>query len=316
MANPEHLSMASDSSQRWNDWRKQNPTIRPDLSGADLSMATARIGAVNRALLLRGLGGGIRDFGGFDLHDADLREANLSGQNFTGATLDGADLRGADLTHAHFVNVSLRGAKLNNCRVFGISTWNVDLTGAEQSNLIINPEKDGNITVDYLEVAQFIYLLLNNAKIRNVIDTLTAKAVLILGRFTPKRKTVLNAIQQVLRGKGYLPILFDFQKPADRNLTETVSTLAHISRFIIADITDARSVPQELAQIIPHLPSVPIAPILHAQGDEYVMFEHWMQYNWVLNIYRYNGEQEIIKDFEEKIIVPCEHQSHAIRNRL
>ena len=43
------------------------------------------------------------------------------------------------------------------------------------------------ITVDDLEVAQFIYLLLNRRKLRNVLTTLGEKAVLILGRFTERR---------------------------------------------------------------------------------------------------------------------------------
>ena len=34
-------------------------------------------------------------------------------------------------------------------------------------------------TVDNIEVAQFIYLLLHNQKIRDVIDTITSKTVLI-----------------------------------------------------------------------------------------------------------------------------------------
>jgi predicted AAA+ superfamily ATPase len=85
--------------------------------------------------------------------------------------------------------------------------------------------------VDNLEVALFIYLLLNNERIRQVIDTITSKAVLMLGRFTSDRKAVLDAIRDELRQRGYLPILFDFEKPAGRDLTESISTLAHMARF-------------------------------------------------------------------------------------
>jgi hypothetical protein len=49
-----------------------------------------------------------------------------------------------------------------------------------------------------------------------------------------------------LRRSEYLPMLFDFEKPEWRDLTETVTTLARMSRFIIADITDPKSIPQEL----------------------------------------------------------------------
>jgi len=42
-------------------------------------------------------------------------------------------------------------------------------------------------TVDNIEVAQFIYLLLNNRAICDVIDAIASKAVLILGRFLNSR---------------------------------------------------------------------------------------------------------------------------------
>jgi hypothetical protein len=60
------------------------------------------------------------------------------------------------LTRAHLVNVDLRDAILNECRVIGVSAWNVDLSGAGQTNLVINPEHEPTMTVDYLEVAQFV----------------------------------------------------------------------------------------------------------------------------------------------------------------
>jgi hypothetical protein len=83
--------------------------------------------------------------------------------------------------------------------VYATSVWNARLDGAIQSNLVITRYDESVIQVDNLEVAQFIYLLLNNAKIRQVIDTITSKVVLILGRFTPERKLVLDAIREQLR---------------------------------------------------------------------------------------------------------------------
>jgi hypothetical protein len=116
------------------------------------------------------------------------------------------------LTGALLLKTKLDGADLTDCLVYGISAWNVSLEGTKQLNLVITPEDEPVITVDNLEVAQFIYLLLNNQKIRDVINTIAEKAVLILGRFTPERKAVLDAIREALRQHGYLPIMFDFDR--------------------------------------------------------------------------------------------------------
>jgi hypothetical protein len=77
----------------------------------------------------------------------------------------------------------------------------------KQKNLIITQPGNPEITVDNIEVAQFIYLLLHNEKIRNVIDTITSKAVLILGRFSiPERKAVLDVLRDGLRKRDLEPV--------------------------------------------------------------------------------------------------------------
>ena len=104
-------------------------------------------------------------------------------------------------------------------------------TEAIRKSLIITPHNQPTITVDNLEVAQFIYLLLNNEKIRDVINTIGKKGVLILGRFTRERKAVLNAVREELRRLDYVPMLFDFEKPTDKDFTETIMTLAETEPF-------------------------------------------------------------------------------------
>lgn len=155
---------------------------------------------------------------------ADLREAKLSGADLTKADLTKAILNGSQLLETNLENANLEG-----WRIYGISAWNLKLEGAKQANLIVTPYGEPVITVDNLEVAQFIYLLSNNQRVREVIDTITSKAVLILGRFTPERKAVLDTLREELRKRNYLPIVFDFDKPASKDLTGTVSTLANVA---------------------------------------------------------------------------------------
>jgi hypothetical protein len=178
-----------------------------------------------------------------------------------------------------------------------------------QRELIITPsDASSTITLDNLEVAQFIYLLLNNQQVRSVIDTITSKVVLVVGRFTPERKAVLDAIREELRKRDYLPVVFDFEKPSTRNLTETVSTLAHMAKFIIADLTDAKSAPQELATIVPHLPSVPVQPILLASEREWGMYEHFRNFPWVLPVVSYETKNELLAKLAEGVIGPAERR--------
>jgi hypothetical protein len=188
----------------------------------------------------------------------------------------------------------------------------VKLDRAVQRDLIITPPyTPRTITVDDLEVAQFIYLLLHNDRVRKVINTITSKVVLILGRFTPERKAVLDAVREELRKRDYLPVVFDFVKPDNRDLTETVSTLAHMAKFVIADLTDAKSLPQELASIVPVLPSVPVQPILLASEREYAMYEHFTRYPWVLPIMPYDTKDELLANLAERVIGPAERRLAA-----
>ena len=125
------------------------------------------------------------------------------------------------------VETNLEDATLTGCRIYGISAWGVKLTErTKQQGLIITPEGEPEVTVDDLEVAQFVYLLLHNEKVRRVIDTITSKVVLILGRFSiPERKAVLDALRDELRKRDYVPVVFDFEKPSSRTTDETITCL-------------------------------------------------------------------------------------------
>jgi len=247
-----------------------------------------------------------------DLSEADLSKANLSGANLSKANFSKANLSQADLQYCILVRANFQRSTLTNCRIYGISAWSLNLEDAKQKDLIITPENEPIITADNLEVAQFIYLLINNEKIRQVIDTITSKVVLILGRFAPKRKVVLDAIREALRQHGYLPVLFDFEIPGSRDITETVSTLAHMSRFVVADLTDPSSIPKELENIIPTL-AVPVQPLLEGRERPYSMFSDYWKYHWVLEPQRYNSLDELRTSLKTRVIAPAEAKVNALQ---
>ena len=139
--------------------------------------------------------------------------------------------------------------------------------------------------------------------------------VLILGRFTAERKAILHALRNELRKRNYLPILFDFEVPARRNITETVTLLARMARFIIADLTDPSSIPQELQAIVPDL-AVPVQPLIEGSARPYAMFQNFRKYDWVLPVYRYEGLDSLLATLKEKVIDPAEGKVKDLRRRL
>lgn len=353
MADTKHIAILHQGVDAWNAWREREPAVYPDLTEADLSGADLAVVDLRRcylsgarlidARLPQAYLDGSRLVGaslvgarlsqaslvGSDLTNADLTCADLSGAhlegarligaNLTGARLDmayldGADLKGASLIMASLVLSSLVGSDLTGCEVYGCSAWDAKMNAdTKQSNLVITRPGQATITVDNLEVAQFIYTLLNNRSVRDAIDTITSKVVLILGRFTPERKTVLDALRQEVRRRNYLPIIFDFDVPASRDITETVSLLARMARFIVADLTDAKSLPQELAVIVPDLPSVPVQPLIQTTDRAYAMFEHWQRYPWVLPICRYDVPESLLASLGERVIAPAEQKVLELR---
>ncbi|HWL74176.1 MAG TPA: pentapeptide repeat-containing protein [Burkholderiaceae bacterium] len=247
-----------------------------------------------------------------------MERARAAGVDLTGSrvlhtNLRHADLRGATLHVASLINVDLEGADMSGSRVFGVGAWHLQAGAAHQHDLVITPPDSPTVSCDDLETAQFVYLLLHNQKLRQVIDTVGRKAVLLLGRFTSERKAVLDALRNALRQHGFVPMLFDFEKPPDRDLTETVSTLAHLARFIVADLTDPRSIPQELKAIVPSLPSVPVQPLLHASQNAYDLFADFGGFASVLPPARYRDLSHLLLILDSEVIAPAEQRIEEIR---
>ena len=330
MADGEQIGLLKRSVDEWNDWRAANPGIRPDLSSA--ALADTNLGSANlfeailedadlsnadlrRANLRDAIAASVNlsgaqmyraNLNGAQLQNADLRGADLERVYLGSVDLSGADLRDADLRRAILVRTRLDGALLTGAKVHGISAWDLEGVPAAQTDLVITPKRDpAVVTVDSLDVAQFMYLLLTNEKIREVIDTVTSKVVLILGRFTEERKAVLDALREQLRMRNYSPIVFDFDIPRDRDITETVTLLARMARFVIADLTDPRSIPQEIQAIAPDV-AVPIQPVVAATQEPWSMFSDLRRkYHWVLPPFEYEDQAHLLSVLSD-VIEPAE----------
>lgn len=268
MADESHLEKLREGVDAWNSWRKEHPGGRPDLSAAKLSndclsnanlssadlshanlsnanlysadLSHANLYSANLSLAniykadLSHATLSNATVSNANLSDATLARANLFAANLSNADLTGADFRDADLRQASLVETTIKDAIFTGCAVYGISVWNLQGEPKDQSNLNIISDiyckREPAITVDNLEVAQFVYLLLNHEKLRDVINIITSKAVLILGRFG-ERKKYLKAIAQELRTYRKTDVVND--KELGSSICQSFLTLRNrISRLL------------------------------------------------------------------------------------
>jgi hypothetical protein len=159
MADPEHLEILRQGVEVWNEWRKHNPQIKPDLikisfinvnlSGINLSFADLNYADLlfthfqdanlNHAMLqnvdLRRV-----DLSRASLEYADLTRVDLSGSNLSDANMKGSNLIRADISHAllersfltesNLSGASLRGANLRGVNFVGANLRGTNLAGA------------------------------------------------------------------------------------------------------------------------------------------------------------------------------------------
>jgi len=285
----QQLELLRDGVAGWNAWRAQNEAIWPNLRGIDLR--------------------------GLHLEEANLSEAYLFRAEMTAVDLRSANLQGADLIRTDLIKADLRHADISDARIYGVAAWDLK-TDKEtlQNNLIVTWPGDPVIRVDSIELAQFLYLLLNHEKLRATINSVAERGVLLLGRFGGGGLEVLRATAAELRKAKYLPMIFDFDRPRDRNYTETVKTLVGLSRFVIVDLSGP-SVPQELYATIPHF-KIPFIPIIEEGRPVYAMFADLLEYPWVLRPeLRFANTDELLAMLPTRVIAPAEAM-HEQRQRL
>jgi uncharacterized protein YjbI with pentapeptide repeats len=104
MADKEHFELLMRDVDAWNNWRADNPKVKPDLSyavmrGANLTMANLAGAHLCEADLV------LANLRGADLRHADLRDANLVGARLMAVDLTQANICGADLSTAEDLTV-------------------------------------------------------------------------------------------------------------------------------------------------------------------------------------------------------------------
>jgi hypothetical protein len=340
MANAGHIDIVRDRLDHWNEWRRKNTTVVPDFAGADLAelnLAGANLAKADfsgasllqacmkganlgQASLFRAkLAGAVLSQASF--FKADLSEANLEGANLQEAVLERTNLRSANAANANFcfatlLRTNLENAVLDNCAVYGTSLWDVNLSESRQRDLDIMPAQQPVLSVDSLQTAQLVGMLLHHEKARYEVFSITLNTVLVIGRFPPDRKPVLAAIKEALRRGEYSPLVLDFHLPGSGDKNEIVKTLGKMSRFVIADLTDDRRIAETLDAVVHFLPSIPIQPIGQKGREQGAADSHYHKYRWVLPFWRFMDQDDLAKKIEREVIAPAEQKAAEIRQKM
>jgi hypothetical protein len=221
MANREHLEILKKGVKAWNQWRKQNPKVRPDLSEVHLGLGegTVFFGNLDVSLVgsppvgyadLRGLNLAETDLLKTNLYRADLSDGRLSGANLFRANLTEANLRQAelsmaDLTAARIFEANLReaylpDAKLNRADLRRVDFLEANLSGVELrgANLYGAKFRDANLQSSDFSNAEMLGTTFANIDLSTVngLDTVHHEGPSTIG------------IDTIYRSQGKIPEAF------------------------------------------------------------------------------------------------------------
>jgi TIR domain-containing protein/pentapeptide repeat protein len=204
MANEEHIAILKQGVDAWNQWRRKNPGMMPNLSVADLNnMYLAGIDFTD-AILLKA-----------NLFQTDLFEGNLSYANLSGANLSMANLTGVNLKHAKLIKSNLTDAELSWTELSGADLGEADLSGAKLCSAILRLTNVNGANLKNVRLLATVLSLVNLA------DGIGLESCKHLGPYIIDHRT--------LEQSGKLPLVFSLGCGLPDSLIEYLPSLLNES---------------------------------------------------------------------------------------
>jgi len=168
MANRLHLSILERGVEEWNNWRKDNPDIKPDLSRSEI------FGSNTHCFIWRGKiddapKAAMRSMTRINFEDCNLEGCQIRKINFCYADFTRANLRRTSIKKCLFEQCSFFNAKLIEIDLHDTSWGEVDFSHAnlEDLDFFANASAIGNATL--LELAIFRGAFLKNVNFSGAI---------------------------------------------------------------------------------------------------------------------------------------------------
>lgn len=214
MGNPEHFKILKQGVEVWNQWRRENSSLKPDLKRSHLS--GKNLGQVNfiEADLRES------DLSWCNLVKSDLKDSDLRGTNFATANLEEADLRGANLRKADLFGAVLTKAKLQDAALIGTNLEWVNMQRANFSHASIGEVSffEADLTATNLERSFLRKVSFSKTKLSHTIFTKAKLALVTFGNVDLSLAQGLATIQHrgpstigldtIYLSKGKIPISF------------------------------------------------------------------------------------------------------------
>ena len=250
---------------------------------------------------------------------AKLRSAALTLANLSSCDLTSADLQGAKLDGANLCQANLTRTNVSGCYAYGISVWDANLTATIQEDIVLWPPPSSSpasarIAVGDISTAQLIYMVQYNGELRRILAGLQSNMILLLGRFNPIGLALLYAVRDGLSQMGFLPQLFQFEPIPGQTRMETIAAMAHLARFVIADVTDAKSVPAELERISHQLSRLPIQLLLDESDHLFGMSDD-LQMSDSIYLSRYSSAEQLVASLPE-MVARLDQKRQELADRL
>jgi hypothetical protein len=167
---------------------------------------------------------------------------------------------------------------------------------------VLRLKVEPRLTVDHLEVAQFIHFFLRSPSIGRLVERLNSRFVLILGQFDGERAPVLEAIKEAVRQRTYSLVFLAVEPVQKPTFTPILSRLTRLARFILVDITNAQAILPELQRMVADLPSVPVQLLVQSQAEQDTLSEGVKEDTAVFTVHPYRHADEVTVLMQDTII--------------
>lgn len=240
-----------------------------------------------------------------DFSDSMIRKAYCSGADFSDAIF-----KNCVLNNSTFIGTDFSGAHLEGCNVYGVSAWGIIISDTTvQKELFLHRDnfsgkvianRENIFLVDDIALAQFVYFIQHDDGFGASLKQLNSRTVLLLGKFKNGGLELLQTVAEKLRSRNYIPIIFDFDPVENKNIIENVTTMAGLSKFVLANL-EGSSVPAELAKITSNFRNPVIAWIHDDLHDSvYAMFKDVIALDHV-QYFTYTNDENLTTQLDKVI---------------